>query len=320
LCSLLLAPAPCRAQEGKEPAEEVAPGEVVRVDTDLVPVEVTVRDDAGQVVRGLRRGDFRLFEDGVERPISFFSAETTGGTLRCPLDLVFALDVSGSMTREEMGLVREAAGLFAERLAGSHTRFAVISFGMRVKVLQPFTGDARRLGRAFDSALKDETGLSTHAFDAVDDAVRMLARKGRKTSGGLLVKRVVVVISDGFPTGDTVSPPTVIERANAANVSVYTVTMPSYSYVATRGRPVPTILDVSGLAARTGGVTVYATDRDYAEALKAVSTEVLSRYVIAFYPDRGKRPDGSFHQLSVQVSGGMTVSLSRRGYAGKGAR
>jgi Ca-activated chloride channel homolog len=320
LCSLLLAPTPCRAQEGEGLAEEVAPGEVVRVDTDLVPVEVTVRDASGQVVRGLRRGDFKLFEDGVERPISFFSAETTGGMLQCPLDLIFALDVSGSMTREEMGMVRAAAALFGERLSGPRTRFAVISFGMRVKVLQPFTGDARRLGRAFDTALQDEMGLSTHAFDAVDDAVRMLARQGRKTSGGLVVKRVVVVISDGFPTGDTVSPPTVIERANAANVSVYTVTMPSYSYGATRGRPVPTILDVSGLAAQTGGVNVYATDRNYAEALKAVSTEVLSRYVIAFYPDREKRLDGNFHQLSVRVSGGMTVSLSRRGYAGKGGR
>jgi len=320
LCSLLLAPAPCRAQEGREPAEEVTPGEVVRVDTDLVPVEVTVRDAAGQVVRGLRRIDFRLFEDGVERPISFFSAETTGGTLPCPLDLVFALDVSGSMTREEMWMLREASALFAEGLSGPRTRFAVIAFGMNVRVLQPLTGDARRLGKAFDSALRDETGLSTHVFDAVDDAVRMLARQGRKTSGGLVVKRVVVVISDGFPTGDTVSPPTVIERANAANVTVYTVTMPSYGYGAMRGQPVPTILDVSGLAAQTGGVNVYATDRNYAEALKAVSTEVLSRYILAFYPAREKRPDGNFHHLSVQVPGGMTVSLSRRGYAGKGTR
>jgi hypothetical protein len=154
----------------------------------------------------------------------------------------------------------------------------------------------------------------------VDDAVRMLTRQGRKTSGGLVVKRVVVVISDGFPTGDTVSPPTVIERANAANVTVYTVTMPSYVYAGTRGRPVPTILDVSGLTAQTGGVNVYATDRNYAEALKAVSTEVLSRYILAFYPDREKRLDGNFHQLSVQVPDGMTASLSRRGYASKGAR
>lgn len=320
LCSLLLAPAPCRAQEVKGPAAEVSPGEVVRVETDLVPVEVTVRDDAGQVVRGLRRGDFRLFEDGVERPINFFSAETAGGSAQCPLELVFALDVSGSMTREEMGMLRAAAALFAERLSGPRTRFAVLSFGMDVRVLQPLTGDARKLDKAFDSALRDESGLSTHAFDAVDDAVRMLARHGRRTSGGLVVKRVVVVISDGFPTGDTVSPPTVIERANAAGVSVYTVTMPSYSYGAALGRPVPTILDVSGLAAQTGGVNVYATDRDYAEALKAVSTEVLATYVIAFYPDREKRLDGNFHQLSVRAPGGMTVSLSRGGYAGKGTR
>jgi hypothetical protein len=77
---------------------------------------------------------------------------------------------------------------------------------------------------------------------------------------------------------------------------------------------------VSGLAAQTGGVNVYATDRNYAEALKAVSTEVLSRYILAFYPDREKRLDANFHHLSVQAPGGMTVSLSRQGYAGKGTR
>ena len=317
---LFLAPAPCRAQEAKALAEEVAPDEVVRVETELVPVEVTVRDAAGQVVRGLRRSDFRLFEDGVERPISFFSAETVGSPVPCPLDLVLALDVSGSMTRDEMWMLRAASAQFAERLSGPRTRFAVVSFGMRVKVHQSFTGDPRRLGKAFDSALRDETGLSTHAFDAVDDAVRMLARQGRKTSGGAVVKRAVVVISDGFPTGDTVSPPTVIERANAANVTVYTVTMPSYSYGATFGRPIPTILDVSGLTAQTGGVNVYAKGGDYAAALKAVSTEVLSRYVLAFYPDREKRLDGNFHRLRIEAPAGMTVSLSRHSYAGKGAR
>lgn len=320
LCLPLLAAAPCRAQEGRALAEEVSPGEVVRVETDLVPVEVTVRDANGQVVRGLRRGDFKLFEDGAERPISFFSAETAVGSVACPLDLVFALDVSGSMSREELGMLRAAAALFAERLSGPGTRFAVLSFGMGVKVLQPLTGDPRKLLKAFDTTLRDEPGLSTHAFDAVDDAVRMLARQGRKASGGLFVKRAVVVISDGFPTGDTVSPPTVIERANAAGVTVYTVTMPSYSFGAAAGRPVPTVLDVSGLAAKTGGVNVYATDRDYTAALKAVSNEVLSRYVLAFYPDREGRPGGDFHRLSVQAPGGMTVSLSRRGYAGRGAR
>jgi VWFA-related protein len=329
LLSLLLMPLVCYAQEAKElvrqrrvsaQGEEVAAGDVVRIETDLMPVEVTVRDAAGQIVRGLQSRDFRLFEDGVERPISFFSAETTSGAVQCPLDLVFALDVSGSMTRVEMELLRKAAALFNERLYGLRSRFAVISFGMKVKVLQSLTNDQRKLDRAFDAAIRDEAGLSTHAYDAVDDAVRLLARQGRKTSGALVVKRVVIVISDGFPTGDIVSARTVIERANAANVSVYTVTMPSFSFhytAAYGGRPLPTILDVSGLAEQTGGVNVYATDRNYTEALKAISKEVLSRYVIAFYPDREKRRDGNFHKLRIEAAGSMTVSQSRQGYTGK---
>lgn len=303
-------------------AEEVAPGDIVRVDTDLVPVEVTVRDAAGKVVRGMRGSDFRLFEDGVERPISFFRAETITGAVQCPLDLVFALDVSGSMTRDEMEMLRAAAALFTERLSGPRSRFAVVSFGMGVKVLQSFTGDRRKLDKAFGSAVRDERGLSTHAYDAVDDAVRMLARQGRKTSGELVVKRAVIVVSDGFPTGDTVSPDTVIERANAADVVVYTLTMPSYSpgYAAGYGRPLPTILDLSGLAEETGGVNVYATDGNYVDALKTISKEVLSRYVLAFYPDREKRQDSNFHKLRVKAPDGMTVSQSRHGYAGKGTQ
>lgn len=329
---LLLAPPLCRAQEEEKAhvrerrastqSEEVGPDEVVRVDTDLVPVEVTVRDAAGQLVRGLRSGDFRLFEDGVERPINFFRAETTGGEVQSPLDLIFALDVSGSMRLDEMEMLREAAALFVEHLAGPRSRFAVVSFGMDIKVLQPFTDDPRRLDKAFGSASRDAAGMSTHAFDAVDDAVRMLVRKGRVTSGGAVVKRVVIVISDGFPVGDTVSPRTVIERANAANVTVYTVTMPSYSpgYSATSGRPLPTILDLSGLVEETGGMNVYVTDMNYVDALKAVSKEVLSRYVLAFYPDRRKRRDGGFHKLRIEAPGGMSVNQSRQGYAGKDLR
>jgi len=329
LGSLILMPRLCSAQEAKDQGrqrrvsgagEEVALGDVIRIETDLVPVGVIVRDGAGQVVRGLRSSDFRIFEDGVERPISFFGAETTGGPVRYPLDLVFALDVSGSMTPGEMEMLHQAAAVFTARLSGPGSRFAVISFGMKVKILQSFTTDQRKLDKAFDSALRDESGLSTHALDAVDDAVRLLARQGRKTSGDMLVKRVVVVISDGFPVGDTVSPSAVIERANAAHVSVYTVTMPSFSigFSSAYAKPLPTILDVTGLVEETGGGNAYATNSNYTEALMAISQEVLARYVIAFYPGREKRRDGAFHQLLIIAPEGMTVSQSRQGYVGKG--
>ena len=69
------------------------------------------------------------------------------------------------------------------------------------------------------------------------------------------MKRAVLVVTDGFPVGDTVKPETVIERANAADVSVFVVTLPSYSRVMASATqtPLPTPLDVSGLAELTGG-------------------------------------------------------------------
>lgn len=330
LLPLLFIPLFCYAQEAQQQVrqgrvatqgEEVSPGDIVRIETDLIPVEATVRNAAGQVVRGLRSSDFKLFEDEIEQPISFFSAEATGGGVQCPLDLVFALDVSGSMTRSEMLLLRDAAAVFKERLSGQRSRIAVISFGMKVRLLQSFTDDQRKLDQAFDAAIRDEMGLSTHAYDAVDDAVRLLVRQGRKTSGGQVVKRAVLVISDGFPTGDTVSPRTVIERATAANVSIYSVTMPSFTLnYAGYGKPLPTILDVSGLVEETGGVNVYATDKNYAAAFKAISEEVLSRYVLAFYPSKEKQRDGNFHKLRIVASDGLTISQSRQGYGGKSGK
>jgi hypothetical protein len=125
------------------------------------------------------------------------------------------------------------------------------------------------------------------------------------------------LISDGFPTGDTVSVRTVIERAKAANVSVFTVIVPSFEYGG-YGKPLPTILDLSGIVEETGGINVYATDKNYTQALRLIGEDVLSRYLLAFYPARDKRRDGNFHNLRVEVGEGLRVKQGRTGYVARG--
>ena len=290
---------------------------MLRIDTDLVPVDVTVTDAQGQPVRNLRAGDFRLYEDGDERQVSFFNIERRGGDLR-PVAVVFALDVSGSMSIAELERLRTAMQSFSQTLTGHPASFAVMTFGMKVKTLQSFTSDLQKLERAFDRLEREPEGLSTHTFDAVDDAVRMLTRSAPRTLGHRLMKRAVVVVTDGFPVGDTVAPQTVIERANAAGVSVYTVTLPSYSRMiaSTARTPLPTPLDVSGLAERTGGASVYATEQDYAPLFRALAEEVISAYVLAFYPPESNRRDGRFHSIRITAPPGLTVKQSRPGYQG----
>jgi VWFA-related protein len=291
------------------------PVDVVKVNTDLVRVDVSVTDKAGRPIRSLSQDDFKLFEDGMERPISFFNIEQSGGQKR-PIAVVFALDISGSMSVEELARLRSAMQVFADRLSDRNSVFAVITFGMTVKTLQSFTSDKEKLERSFDRLAHEPNGLSTHAFDAVDDAVRMLVRHAPRTRNSQPIRRAVVVVTDGFPVGDTVSPQTVIERANAVDVSVYTVTLPSYSRLlaSSNPTPLPTPLDVTGLAERTGGSNVYATDKNFDPLFRSIAEAVASTYVVAFYPNEENRHDGRFHEIRIQGPEGLTLKQSRPGY------
>jgi Ca-activated chloride channel family protein len=290
--------------------------DIIRVDTDLVSVDVTAMDSTGRAVKNLRPEDFKIYSDGVEQSIAFFQLEKRQGELR-PLAIVFALDVSGSMTAEEIARLRAALQSFSNYLADYPVSYAVMTFGMHVKTLQKFTADPRKLDESMERLSKDApSGLSTHTYDAVDDAIRMLVRSAPRTRERRLMKRAVMVVTDGFPVGDTVKPETVIERANAADVSVFVVTLPSYSRVmpSSTQTPLPTPLDVSGLAEQTGGRNVYANERDYAPLFRALAEEVSSAYVLAFYPPEEKRRDGKIHTIRVEGPRGLTLRQSRSEY------
>ena len=299
-----------------EPPPQGEPVDILRIDTDLVMVDASVTDAEGKPVRGLSVKDFKLYEDGIERPIAFFNVERRSGQKR-PVAVVFALDVSGSMTVEELRRLRGAMQVFARRMADNPLSvFAVTTFGMKVKTLQSFTNDQQKLERAFDRLEREPSGLSTHTYDAVDDAVRMLVRNAPRTRERRLLKRAVVVITDGFPVGDVVAPRTVIERANAADVSVYTVTLPSFSRMiaSAERQPLPTPLDVSGLAEKTGGLSIYATDRDFEPLFRSLAEEVTSSYVLAFYPSEEKRRDRALHTIRIEGPPGLTIRQSRPSY------
>jgi Ca-activated chloride channel family protein len=306
-----------QGESQQQPPTPVELGEedVLKIDTDLVLVDVTVTDAQGRAVKGLRPEDFKLYEDGEQRSVAFLNVERRTGAER-PVAVVFAVDVSGSMTPEEMERLRTAMAAFSGKLSNRPASFALMSFGMSARVVQGFTSDARKLDRALVKLARETNGLSTHAYDAVDDAVRLLQRSAPRTLDRRLLKKAVVVVTDGFPVGDTVHPSTVIERANQAEVSVYTVTLPSYTRLisSTTRTPLPTPLDVSGLVEKTGGTNFYAMAKDYDPLFKALAEEVTSTYVLAFYPPEEKRRDGRLHTIRVEGPPGLSVRQNRTTY------
>jgi Ca-activated chloride channel family protein len=310
-----------RAQRPRQvfPRNEQQPEDVVKIDTDLVSVDVVANDVQGRPVKNLRQEDFKVYVDGVAQPLAFFQVERRSGEPR-PFAVVFALDISGSMTGEEMARLRSALSAFEAKLSNQKAVYAVMAFGMSVKTLQKFTSEPDKLDRAFERIAREPNGLSTHTYDAVDDAIRLLVRHAPRTLERRLMKRAVLVVTDGFPVGDTVSARTVIERANAADASIYVVTLPSYSRMmaVSAQTPLPTPLEVSGLADLTGGRSVYAEESNYEPLFRALAEEVSSAYVLAFYPPEHKRNDGQFHNIKVEGPSGLSLRQSRPGFQAEG--
>jgi VWFA-related protein len=188
---------------------------------------------------------------------------------------------------------------------------------MEVKILQSFTNRPDRLEKSFEKLFREQDGLSTHAYDAVDDAIRLLRKKSPSAVRDKIPKRAVILITDGFPVGDVVSPKTVAERANDAETTVYSILLPSFSRLQRDKKPLLTPLEASGLLEKTGGRAFYATQKSFDPLFKSLAEEITSSYVLAFYPKPNARRDGRFRRVRIETPKNFQIKQNRSGYENK---
>jgi len=162
--------------------EEVEAGDVIKVNTTLVTLPVSVLDRDGKYIPNLRKEDFRLWEEGIEQNVAFFSSVDK------PFSLVLMIDTSGS-TRFRIEDIQDAAITFVNQLRPDD-QVMVMSFDDDVRVLSEFTNDRYRLR---DAIRRTRTGNGTRLYDAVDMVINQrLARiSGRKA---------VILFTDGVDT------------------------------------------------------------------------------------------------------------------------
>jgi VWFA-related protein len=296
-----------RAQQSD--AQSRRSGMTIRMDTDLVVIDVTATDRSGAYVRDLRPEEIQVFEDGLERNINFF-AMTDEAALSRPLAVVFALDTSGSLRLDEMSTLRQAAMKFTELMKGDSV-FAALTFNHKVKIMQDFTPDPAKIALAFEKT--DRFEGSTRIYDALDRAVMMLNRHAPRTRNGRPVRRVVVVITDGFDSASTIDRREVIRRANDSGVTIYSVTLPSFALSPTDSSTrVITPLDAARIVPATGGQDFSADARDFTPIFKALAEEIRASYALAYYPDNR---DGKRHEIRIKTSRpGIQIRANRTSY------
>lgn len=283
----LVCPAPLRSQQDDD---------VIRTNTELVVLNVTVTDKAGQYVPGLRVTDFTIFEDGKQvlpEGISSFSMHES------PFASVVLLDTSGSM-ETRLSLARSAAIRFLDRLRDEDVA-AVFKFDSKVEQVQEFSGGRDLAPMAYGVKA---TGLTT-LNDAIVDAAKALADRPEK-------RKAIVVLSDGMDTSSKASADKAIESALAIGASIYAVDMSASNGVGFRNQQSAAVL--KAFAEKSGGRFV-ATPGGPAlrDAFASIADELGHQYTIAFRP-LNKKHDGKWHKVEVKTARTDLEIRSRKAY------
>jgi Ca-activated chloride channel family protein len=305
------------------------PEDIIKVESNLVQLNVGVVDRQGRPITNLSRNDFVVYEDGARQPIVNF--EST----QAPFSLVLLLDMSGS-TLNFRTTLKQAAMRFIDALAVDD-RVAVVTFNDKVETLTHFTSDHKKIAFAIDRAEgKGSTGL----FKALSYSLDLLDKEPKR-------RKAIVVMSDGLDTEmrnldrsaaanartneeaiAAVKPEasaalnSVLNAADRQGVTIYPLALPSgdpkrlpeldprimaiYSSARTR---------MQELADRTGGRLneirrLEDLGRLYAEA----AADLRTLYSIAYQPKSTRGRDGTWRTIRIDVSRPEMIARTRPGY------
>ena len=280
------------AQGPAAPGNQLPPPEndsfTLKVDVSMVLVEVTVRDDKGRIANDLKREDFRVFEDGVEQRISYFS--------RDELPLAVALLVDGSSSISPMlGELHHAAYDTLSQLK-PEDQVALYAFAAQPERLVDLTTDRKSIA---DGIMGIGSTGGTNIADALHEAIDYLGQEARDR------RHAVIMISDNQPTAKgEFSGDDVIRRALETQTIIYSVRVGRDRLEGTIDEPgwIPGARWINKIMLETGGEIIdMAAEGSAQKAMAAVIERLKQRYTLG-YQSSNLHPDRAFRSIDVRLS------------------
>jgi VWFA-related protein len=314
---------------------------------ELINVTVTVSDENGRFVPGLRQEDFLVYEDDQPVTVTHFNAE------RVPVSLGIALDTSGSMAGNKIQEARAALDRLLFDLLDRQDEIFLYRFSSTPVLLQPWTKDRQQLSRALAHV---EPNGGTAMYDAVAESIPM-------TTQGQNRKKALLVISDGNDTSSATTVRELKAQIRETETLVYAIGIDGQSDDAgyrqpparppvqvpvprpfPGGRPMPggpggtppifprqpptgggsprrlnpnddrvNVVALRDMTDDSGGRTEIVRDaRDLNPATASIADELSKQYYLG-YPSSGKK-DGRWHAIRVALRNRAYRVRARKGY------
>lgn len=292
--------------------------DVVKVETNLITIPVSVFDRNGLYIPNLRQQDFKIFEDGKEQQIAYF------GTTDKPFTVILLLDTSPS-TAYKIEEIQTAARAFVDQLKPQDS-VMVIEFDADVHVLTEATNDREKIYKAIRRA---DFGDGTSIYDAVDFSLR---KRLSKIAG----RKAIVLFTDGVDTTSwKAGYDSTLDQAEEADSLIFpiyyntffdnkgglgsTFPFPGQQTVYTRGVTAREYAlgrkYLDELSSVTGGRVFRpeATPGGLTAAFEGIAEELRRQYNIGYVPDDEGKP-GQRKQIKVRVNRPNLVLRARDSY------
>ncbi|HVB88449.1 MAG TPA: VWA domain-containing protein [Candidatus Dormibacteraeota bacterium] len=306
--------------------------------TQMVPVTCIVSASDGEAVPGLRRGDFRIYDDGIAQPIAYFDASSQ------PASVALVIDASPSILPNSDAM-KEAADALVDSL-GPLDQAALVDFSAHTYLLEPFSDNREAMRRAVDRvdvhALFGDTGGSN-----IYEAVYLSAEK---LFAGRTGRKAIVLLTDGQDSGlgltldprsesphpgdeDRLTFDDVVRALASQDIQVFAVSTENRPRIMTPAwlaanadtsfvspnvlvLGIPAYTDyLAELVRRAGGQLYFLNESStVAGAFREIAEKIRAEYTVGFYPSRpgGASAAPGWHVLRVEVLGHAGVTASHR--------
>lgn len=303
-------PKPSPTPPGDE--EFVDEGTVIKIDTDLVTLNVRVIDRNNRPIGNLRKEEFTVLEDGVPQPIEYFSVEEV------PVSYGLAIDTSGSLRSQLLSVIEAGKTIINSNKEGDETFLVRFISSDKIETVQDFTPSKELLIDAIDS-LYVEGGQT-----AIIDAVYLTAEhvsEYKKGNDSDRRRRALIVITDGEDRASFYKQEQLFARLREADVQIFVIGFVNEldkEGGLIRKSPRERAMNlINKLATETGGRAFFPTSlTELPQIANEIVRDLRSQYVVTYNPTNKTR-DGSFRAIKVQVADSAgrdkRIALTRNG-------
>jgi Ca-activated chloride channel homolog len=261
---------------------KVRPGELLRMNVDMVLVPVTVTDPMNRLVTGLEKDDFQVFENTAPQKIESFACEDA------PVSIGIIFDLSGSMT-SKLIRARESILQFI-KTANPQDEFFVIGFNDRPELIEDFTSSVEDIQARLATV---RSGHRTALLDAIYFGLTKMkeARHERKA---------LLIVSDGGDNRSRYTEGELRAQVRESDVELYSIGIFDPYAPTPEERTGPALLNE--LSEETGGRLFRVDDlSEMGDIAEKISTELRNQYVIGYKPKDLTR-DGKWRKVKVKLN------------------